>query len=80
MSGIFIFLFLTVVTVACNVITNNSNADTKDVFLLRRMKRSLGMKENCVPLKIRNCFVFVFEGQKKKVCIKLKSEDCISVD
>ena len=79
--GSLIFLLLIVVTVTCNVVADNlQNDDMKKSHLLRRIKRTLGMKERCVPVKIRKCYAVMFDGKMKRICVSLKNEDCISVD
>ena len=87
MRQLFILLPLIVVILTNSNVTANSNYDNGNVkvnwsmkkdVLLRRVKRTLGLKERCAPA-VKKCFQFMFEEQKKQFCIYLR-HDCLSVD
>ena len=71
--------------------TSDANDDTDDaltallkeeLLLIRRLKRTIGVRERCTPMDVKKCFNLLkgYTRPKKRFCVSLKTDKCVSVD
>ena len=54
----------------------------EELLLIRRLKRTIGVRERCTPMDVKKCFNLLkgYTRPKKRFCVSLKTDKCVSVD